>query len=141
MFERYDQKPVIFTFRAVSWAIVHSFGFPEWFWRPMTLNICLIGMTKNSSFLRLWHFCELLPTILGLWGDLHGPWDSVHVWEAWPKTCCFYIFMQFLWAIVHSFGFSGWFSSPWHLVLVWYAWPKTKCHGFQITPKTQNYGQ
>jgi hypothetical protein len=35
-----------------------------------------------------------------------------------------------LWAIVHSFGFSGWFSSPWHLVLVWYGWPKT--HRFCI---------
>jgi hypothetical protein len=60
-------------------------------------------------------------------GDLHGPWHSAHVWEAWPKTCCFYIFGPFLWAIVHSFGFSGWFSSPLHLVLVWHAWPKTRC--------------
>jgi hypothetical protein len=67
-----------------------------------------------------------LPTVLGLWGDLHGPWHSVHVCEAWPKTCHFYIFGPFSWAIVHSFGFSGWFSSPWHLVLVKYAWPKTR---------------
>jgi hypothetical protein len=62
---------------------------------------------------------------LGLWGDLHGPWHSVHVWEAWPKTCRFYIFRPFSWAIVHSFGFSRCFSTPWHLVLVWYTWPKT----------------
>jgi hypothetical protein len=66
-----------------------------------------------------------VPTVLGLWGDLHGLWHSVHVWETWPKTCRFYIFGPFLWAIVHSFGFSRWFSSPWHLVLVWHAWPKT----------------
>jgi hypothetical protein len=78
------KTPLFLRFWAISWAIVHSFGFPWWFWRPMTLSICLTGMTKNSSFLRLWHFCELLPTVLGLWGDLHGPWHLVHVWEAWP---------------------------------------------------------
>jgi hypothetical protein len=52
-----------------------------------------------------------LPTVLGLWGDLHSPWHLVHVWEVWPKTCCFYIFGQFSWAIVHSFGFWGDFQA------------------------------
>jgi hypothetical protein len=109
----------------VLWAIVHSFGFPGWFRRPMTLSTCLTGMTKKSSFLRLWPFLWATHCF-GVMGGLHGPWNSVHVWEAWSKTCRFYIFGPFSWAIVHSFGFSGWFSSPWHLVLVWYAWPKTR---------------
>jgi hypothetical protein len=52
MFERHDQKLIVLAFLAVSWAIAHSLGFPGWFTRPMTLNTCLRGMTKNSSFLR-----------------------------------------------------------------------------------------
>jgi hypothetical protein len=92
----------------------------------MTLSTCLTGMTKNSLFLRLWSFLWAIAIVLWFWGGLDGPWHSVHVWEAWPKTCHFYIFELFSSAIVHSFGFSGWFSSPWHLVLVWHAWPKTR---------------
>jgi hypothetical protein len=52
----------------------------------------LRGMTKNSSFLRLWLFLwAILPTVLGFQGDLQGPWHSVYFWEAWPKTCHFCI--------------------------------------------------
>jgi hypothetical protein len=87
----------------------------------MTLSTCLTGMTKNSSFLRFWPFLWAIAHSFGVLGDLHVPWHSVHVWEAWPKICRFYIFGPFLWAIVHSFGFSRWFLSPWHLVLVWHA--------------------
>jgi hypothetical protein len=87
MFDRHDEKLIVFAFMAV--------------------------------------FVSYCPLFWGYGGDLHGLWHLVHVWEAWPKTCHFYIFGPFSWAIVHSFGFSGWFSSPWHLVLVWYAWPKT----------------
>jgi hypothetical protein len=126
MFERYDQKLSFLHFWAVSWAIVHSFGFSGWFSRPWHLVLVWYAWQKTRHFCVYGHFCELLPTILGLWGDLHSPWHLVHVWEAWPKTYCFYIFGPFSWAIVHSFGFSGWFSRPWHLVLVWYAWPKTR---------------
>jgi hypothetical protein len=136
MFERHDQKLIVFAFLAVSWAIAHSLGFPRWFTRPMTLSTCLGGMTENSSFLHLWTFLwaiahyfgvlgqfirnmtictcfrELLSIVLGLWGDLQGPWHSVNVWEAWPKTHHFYVFEPFSIAIVHSFGFPGWFSRP-----------------------------
>jgi hypothetical protein len=47
---------------------------------------------QNSSFLHFWPFHELLHIVLGFQGDLQGPWHSVHVWEAWPKThpCCIY---------------------------------------------------
>jgi hypothetical protein len=89
-----------------SWAIAHSLGFPGWFSRPMTLSTCLTHMTKNSFFLCLW------PNILEFWGNLQGIWQSVHVWEAWPKTRHFYILGPFSWAIVHSFGFPRWFTRP-----------------------------
>jgi hypothetical protein len=48
------------------------------------------------------------------WGsrDLHGPWYSIHVWEAWPKNCHFCILGPFSWAIAHCFGFLRWFTRP-----------------------------
>jgi hypothetical protein len=52
-----------------------------------------------------------VPTILGLWWDLHGLWHSVHVWEAWPKLVVF-AFLAVSWAIAHSLGFLGWFTRP-----------------------------
>jgi hypothetical protein len=49
-------------------------------------------------------FRELLPTVLGFRGDLQGPWHSVHVWEAWPKTHHICVLGAFSWAIAHNFG-------------------------------------
>jgi hypothetical protein len=49
---------------------------------------------------------------LGFRGDLQGRWHSVHVWEAWPKTCRFNVIGPFSWAIVHSFRVLGWFTRP-----------------------------
>jgi hypothetical protein len=94
-------------------------GVLRWFTRSMTLSTCLRGMTKNSSFLRLWTFpwaivysfavpwrftrnkivifgfyvCfrELLPTVFVSRVDLQGPWYLVYFWEVWPRTCRFYI--------------------------------------------------
>jgi hypothetical protein len=66
MFERHDQKLVVFAF----------YG----------------------------HFHELLPTVLGFRSDLQGPWHSVLVWKAWPKTRCFCVLGPFFWAIAHCFG-------------------------------------
>jgi hypothetical protein len=56
-----------------SWAIAHCFGFPRWFTRPMTLSTCLIGMTKNSSFLRLWPFLWAIAHCFGVMGGLTWP--------------------------------------------------------------------
>jgi hypothetical protein len=58
------------------------------------------------------HFHELLATASGFRSDLQGPWHSVHVWEAWPKTHCFCVLGPFSWAIAHSFGVPGWFIRP-----------------------------
>jgi hypothetical protein len=58
---------------------------------------------------------------LGFWGDLWWIWQSVHVWEAWPKTHRFYVLGLFLRAIIHSFGIPWWFTRPWHSVYVWEA--------------------
>jgi hypothetical protein len=90
----------------------------------MTLSTCLRGMTKNSSFLRLWPFLWAMPIVLGFQGDLQGWWHSVHVWEAWPKTCHFNVIGPFSWAIVHGFGFLGWFTSP--MTLSTCLWGMTK---------------
>jgi hypothetical protein len=50
MFERHDQKIIVFVFMAVFVSYAHNFGVPGWFTRPMTLSTCLRGMTKNLSF-------------------------------------------------------------------------------------------
>jgi hypothetical protein len=53
----------------------------------MTLSTCLTGMTKNSSFLHFRAiFMSYCPLFWGCGGDLHSPWHSVNVWEAWPKA-------------------------------------------------------
>jgi hypothetical protein len=57
-------------------------------------------------------FRELLPKVLWFRGDLQGPWHSVYVWEAWPKTHRFCVLGTFSWAIAHSFGVPGWFTRP-----------------------------
>jgi hypothetical protein len=93
-----------------SWAIAHSLGFAGWFTRSMTLSTCLGGMIQNSSFLHLWPFSWAIAHYFGVLGDLQGIWQSVHVWEAWPKTHHFYVLGLFSWAIVHSFGFPRWFT-------------------------------
>jgi hypothetical protein len=68
-------------------------------------------MTKKLVIFRFYgHFRELLPTVLGFRVDLQGPWHSVHVWEAWPKTHRFCVLRTFSWAIAHCFGVQGWFT-------------------------------
>jgi hypothetical protein len=51
MFDRHDQKLVVFVFMAILWAIAHFFGVMGGLSWPMTLSTCLRGMTKNLSFL------------------------------------------------------------------------------------------
>jgi hypothetical protein len=110
MFERHDQKLVIFTFLAIFVSYSPQFWVFGVIFKPMTLSTYLICMTKNSLFLRLWPF--LWAHYLGVLGDLHGPWHLVHVWEAWPKTRHFCVLGPFSWAIDHCFGFPRWFTRP-----------------------------
>jgi hypothetical protein len=69
-----------------------------------TRRICVYG-----------HFRELLSTVLGFWGNLQVPWDSVHFWDASPKTCHFCILGMFSWTIANSFGVLGWVTRPMRL--------------------------
>jgi hypothetical protein len=50
---------------------------------------------KTCHFCDYGYFPELLPTILGFWGDLKGQWHSVHVLEAWPKLIIFAFYGRF----------------------------------------------
>jgi hypothetical protein len=56
-----------------------------------------------------------LPTVLGFWADLQGPWHLVHFLEGLQKTRCFCILGPFSWAIAHSFGVLDWFT--WSMTL------------------------
>jgi hypothetical protein len=62
------------------------------------------------------YFGELLPTVLGLRGDLQGPRHSAHFLEAWPKTHLFCILGPFSWDIAHSFGVPEWFTRSMTLI-------------------------
>jgi hypothetical protein len=111
MFERHDQKLVVFTFSGHFCELLSTvLGFLGWFSRPMILGSYLTCMTKHLSFLCIWPFLWAISHCFGVLGDLHGPWHLVHVWEAWPKTHRFCVLGS--WAIAHCFGFSRWFTRP-----------------------------
>jgi hypothetical protein len=63
------------------WGIVHSFGFQGWFSRPMTLSTCLIGMTKNSSFLHLWPFLWPIAHYFGVMGEIYMAHETQYMFE------------------------------------------------------------
>jgi ABC-type glycerol-3-phosphate transport system permease component len=102
------------------------------FWGSMQIykeydSLYILGRNDNKTccFCVYGPFGELLPTVLGFWGDLQGPWKSVHVWEVWPKTRRFCVLGPFSWAIAHSFGVPEWFTRSMTLSNVWEVWPKT----------------
>jgi hypothetical protein len=70
LFDRHDQKLIVFAFMAIFVSYFPLFWGSEGFTWPVTLRTCLRGMTKNSSFCVLGLF---LPTVLGFRGDLQGP--------------------------------------------------------------------
>jgi hypothetical protein len=78
----------------------------------------------------LGHFHELLPTVLGFQGDLQGPWHSLHVWEACPKTRRFCVYGHFRELLPTVLGFRGDLQGQWHSVHVWEAWPKLVIFAF-----------
>jgi hypothetical protein len=148
----HDQKLVVFAFMAIFVSYCPLFGFLGWFSRPMTLGTYLTGMTKNSSILHLWPFTwpvtlstclrgmtknssflhfravfmSYCPLFWGLRGDLQGPWHSLHVSEACPKTCHFCVYGPFRELLPTVLGFRGNLQFQWHSVHVWKAWPKTR---------------
>jgi hypothetical protein len=94
-----------------SWAIVHSFGFLQWFTRPMTLSLCLRGMTKNTSFLHFWAIFVSYSPQFWVFGGFSSPWHLVLVWYAWPKTHHFCVYGHFCELLPTVWG-SGGFTSP-----------------------------
>jgi hypothetical protein len=80
-------------FWAVSWDIVHSFGFSGWFWRPMTLSTSLIGMTKNSSFLCLWHFLWAIAHSFGVMGGTYMAHDTQYMFERHDQKLVIFTFL------------------------------------------------
>jgi hypothetical protein len=114
IFQRPDQKLVVFCILGpFSWAIAHSFGFPEWLTRSMTLSTCLRGMTKNSSFL---HFRAIFVSYCPLfWGsvEIYQKYDSLYILERNDKKNLSFLHVRpFSWAIAYSFGVLGWSTRP-----------------------------
>jgi hypothetical protein len=68
-------------FWAISWAIVHSFGFLGWFTRPMRLTKCLRGMTKTLSFFTF--LGRFVSYCLQFWvcGAIYKEYDNLYLFE------------------------------------------------------------
>jgi hypothetical protein len=114
MFERHDQKLIVFAFFCVlgqfSWAIAHSFGVPGWSIRPMTLSTCLRGMTKNSSF---FHFRDVFVSYCPQFWDsgvIYKAHDTQHIFRGVTKNLSFLHLGPFSWDIAHSFRVPEWFT-------------------------------
>jgi hypothetical protein len=94
MFDRHDKNLSIFVFMVVF------VSFCLQFWGSSVIyKVYVMFETHNkklSAFTLYGKFNELLPTVLGFQGDLQGPWHSVHVWEAWPKTRHFCVYGRFM---------------------------------------------
>jgi hypothetical protein len=91
------------------WAIVHSFGFPGWFSRPMTLSTCLTGMTKTRRFCVYGHFYELLPLFWG-YGGIYMAHDTQYMFERHDQKHIIFAFMAIFVSYAHSFGVPGCFT-------------------------------
>jgi hypothetical protein len=52
-----------------------------WFSRSMTLSTCLIGVTKNSLFLRLWPFLWAIAHSFGVLGGIYMAHDTQYMFE------------------------------------------------------------
>jgi hypothetical protein len=121
MFDRHDQKLVIFAFMAlfVSYCpLFWGYGVGGFRW-PMTLSICLRGMTKNLSFLHFWAvFVSCSPQF----------WVFRVIFKPRTLSTCpliVFAFMAVFMSYCPLFGVLGDLHGPWHLVHVCEAWPKT----------------
>jgi hypothetical protein len=113
VWEAWPKTCRFYIFGPFSLTIVHNFGFLGWFSGPMTLRTCLTGMTKNSSFLRFRIIFVSYCPLFGGYGGIYMTHDTQYMFERHDqKLVVFTFFGPFSWAIVHNFGFLGWFSSP-----------------------------
>ena len=96
MFERYDQKLVVFAFYGrFDMLLATILGFPRRF-------TCLRVITKNSMLLRFMPiFISYLPIVLGFRG-IENDCKTRYMFEAWPKTHHFCVLWPFSWAIARS---------------------------------------
>jgi hypothetical protein len=106
--KRNDKKDLSFLcVWPFSWAIADSFGVLGWSTRPMTLNTCLRGITKNSSFL---HFRAIFVSYYPQFWDsgvIYKAHYTQHIFQRHDqKLVVFCIYGHF----AHSFGFSEWFT-------------------------------
>jgi hypothetical protein len=77
----------------------------------MTLSTCLIGMTKDSLFLRFRAvFMSYGPLFRG-YVKIYKEYDSVYILERNDKKKSLFLRLwPFSWAIAHSFGVLDWFT-------------------------------
>jgi hypothetical protein len=93
----------------------------------MKLSICLTGMTKNSSFLRVWPFLWAIAHCFGVMGGIYIAHDTQYMFERHDQKLVIFTFSGHFRELLSTvLGFWGDFQGPWHLVVIWQAWPKTR---------------
>ena len=113
MFERYDQKLVVFVFYG---------RFHELLPRVLRFQDDLHvweSWPSNRRFRVLWSFSWVIAHIFGVPGRFNMTARHDTCLRAWSKTCHFCFLWPFSWAIAHSLGFQG-------DLQVWELWPKTR---------------
>jgi hypothetical protein len=81
MFERHDQKIVIFTFSSRFREILSTvLGFWGDFQGPWHLVLIWQAWPKTCHFCFYGHFCELFPTVLRFWG-IYMARDTQYMFE------------------------------------------------------------
>jgi hypothetical protein len=58
----------------------------------MTLSTCLIGMTKNSSFLRLWPFLWAIARCFGVMGGIYMAHETQYMFERHDQKLVIFTF-------------------------------------------------
>ena len=69
-----------------------------------TPYMCEVNDKKIVVFAFYGRFDELLPTVLGFYGDLQRPEEPIHVWELWATNRRFSVLWLFSWPIAHIYG-------------------------------------
>jgi hypothetical protein len=118
MFERHDQKLVVFAFMAIFVSYCPMFWGSGGIYMAHDISTCLRDMTKNLSFLHFWAIFVTYSPQFWVFEVIFKPM-TLSTYLTWmTKNSSFLCLWSFLGAIAHCFGVSGDLDGPRHLVHV-----------------------
>jgi hypothetical protein len=93
LFDRHDQKLVVFAFMAIFVSYFPLFWGSGGFTWPVTLSTCLIGMTKNSSFLRFRAIFMSYCPLFWVFEVIHKANDTQYMFERHDQKLIVFVFL------------------------------------------------